>query len=135
MHTDMFCVADVIVVLAERKLTSYVYAVVWYQSRVPAIQFHSSAASATVLENHEAPLAFRGMEEKLRIFNKTQGVQGSPMYYHNIEMYQNMYMRRYVSDVAADMLIRTSLWAFIASESESHSGSVRDKLNSRYDDR
>ncbi|GMN74712.1 hypothetical protein TIFTF001_055036 [Ficus carica] len=57
------------------------------------------------------------------------------MYYHNIEMYQNMYMRRYVSDVAADMLIRTSLWAFIASESESHSGSVMDKLNSRYDDR
>ncbi|GMN65368.1 hypothetical protein TIFTF001_034439 [Ficus carica] len=27
MHNDMFCVADVIVVLAERKLTSYVYAV------------------------------------------------------------------------------------------------------------
>ncbi|GMN20291.1 hypothetical protein TIFTF001_047068, partial [Ficus carica] len=27
MHNDMFCVADVIVVLAERKLTSYIYAV------------------------------------------------------------------------------------------------------------
>ncbi|GMN75167.1 hypothetical protein TIFTF001_056808 [Ficus carica] len=25
-------------------------------------------------EDHEAPLTFRGMEEKLRIFNKTQGV-------------------------------------------------------------
>ena len=27
MHNDMFCVADVTIVLAERKLTSYVYAV------------------------------------------------------------------------------------------------------------
>ena len=25
-------------------------------------------------EDHEAPLTFQGMEEKLRIFNKTQGV-------------------------------------------------------------
>ncbi|GMN73376.1 hypothetical protein TIFTF001_055334 [Ficus carica] len=29
----------------------------------------------------------------------------------------------------ADMLIRTSLWAFIASKSESHSGSAIDKLS------
>ena len=30
--------------------------------------------SGWIKEDHEAPLAFRGMEEKLRIFNKTQGV-------------------------------------------------------------
>ncbi|GMN62606.1 hypothetical protein TIFTF001_031696 [Ficus carica] len=43
----------------------------------PTIQFHSSAASATVFctkEDIKASLAFRGMEEELRIFDRTQRV-------------------------------------------------------------
>ncbi|GMN60013.1 hypothetical protein TIFTF001_029104 [Ficus carica] len=70
------------VVLTGHKLITYVHAVgrsvtSWYQSKFPAIQFHSSAASATVLldeEDREVPSAFRGMEEEPRIFDETQGV-------------------------------------------------------------
>ncbi|GMN66097.1 hypothetical protein TIFTF001_035164 [Ficus carica] len=61
------------VVLAERKLTTYVYAVggllqSWYQSRVPAFRFHSLPASATVItmdEDRDAALMFYGMQPLL----------------------------------------------------------------------
>ncbi|GMN71898.1 hypothetical protein TIFTF001_051892 [Ficus carica] len=40
MHNDLLCVADVTVVLAERKLTSYVYAVVYVcmASKLPLVE-------------------------------------------------------------------------------------------------
>ncbi|GMN46137.1 hypothetical protein TIFTF001_015323 [Ficus carica] len=101
------------------------------------------------------------MEEKLRIFNKTQGVvaryEDPPqiMSCRNVSSgYAYQSSRRLVKEARArslsqedlerrfrngflddskdrpsDMLIRTSLWAFIASKSESHSGSVMDKLS------
>ncbi|GMN19275.1 hypothetical protein TIFTF001_039768 [Ficus carica] len=128
MHNDLFCVADVTVVLAERKLTSYVYAVdyVCMASKLPLVvpihissglvynlikmafkeglkvRYSSKYLSVTTRRgksgrdslvseqsschpvsqfccqrhsfDHETPLTFREMEEKLRIFNKTQGV-------------------------------------------------------------
>ena len=43
-------------------------------------------------------------------------------------------MRRYVSYVAAGHAY-SGEWAFIASKSESHGGSVMDKLSLPYDDR
>ncbi|GMN26790.1 hypothetical protein TIFTF001_040910 [Ficus carica] len=102
------------------------------------------------------------MEEKLRIFNKTQGVvarYGDPpqiMSYRDAssgcacqssrrlvkeararslgqEDLERRFLNGFLDDI--DMLIRTSLWAFIASKSESHSGSAMDKLSLRYDDR
>ncbi|GMN72241.1 hypothetical protein TIFTF001_051968 [Ficus carica] len=58
-------------------------------------------------EDRKALLAFRGMEEELCIFNRTQGELG--------------------------VLIQMSLGAMIASKSELRSESVEDKLSLRYD--
>ena len=142
-----------------------------------------------IKEDHEAPLVFQGMEEKLRIFSKTQGVDaryGDPPQIVSCRDVSSRYAcqssRRLIKEARArslgqedlekrflngfledskdrpcitaisrgtkrctwddtsamlqpDMLIRTNLWAFIASKSESHSGSVMDKLSLRYDDR
>ncbi|GMN70241.1 hypothetical protein TIFTF001_039285 [Ficus carica] len=61
------------VVLAERKLMSYVYAVgrslqSWYQSGFPAIQFHSLPASATVIVFHGmSPLLIDGTRKTISL--------------------------------------------------------------------
>ena len=143
--------------------------------------------SGWIKEDHEAPLAFRGMEEKLCIFNQTQGVvaryRDPPQIMSCRDVssgYACQSSRRLIKEARArslgqedlekrfpnwfsddskdcpcnsaisrctgictwddmsamlqpDMLIRTSLWAFITSESESRSGGVVDKLSLRCD--
>ncbi|GMN22774.1 hypothetical protein TIFTF001_040336 [Ficus carica] len=100
-----------LLVLAERKLTSYVYAVVLNLGRSK--------------EDHEAPLTFRGMEEKLRIFNKTQAVvarYGDPP---QIMSYRRSctYLSRYVLRSAASSL-GTAAGFLLLVERHSHLGEV-----------
>ncbi|GMN45083.1 hypothetical protein TIFTF001_014275 [Ficus carica] len=96
------------VVLAERKLMTYVYAVAeslqsWYQSGFPAIRFHSSAANATVFFRRTRD-SYGCMDELLISDYLRYGPlpgEGLDMPYRDPEIYDDMYRRRYVSYVAA----------------------------------
>ncbi|GMN64971.1 hypothetical protein TIFTF001_034050 [Ficus carica] len=106
----------------------------WYQSGFPAIWFHSSAASAIVFieEDREASMAFWGMEPRAhlqvmlasrrligeaRIWWLSLGdpeipINGLSMPYRGLDIYRDMYMRRYVSYIVA--------WSAYPNESMGH---------------
>ncbi|GMN25241.1 hypothetical protein TIFTF001_050366 [Ficus carica] len=85
------------VVLAERKLMSYVYAVggslqSWYQSGFPTIQFHSLPASATVIVFHgmssllidgtRKTISLAGWLEDMEIIFQSCHIESAPSNFH-----------------------------------------------------
>ncbi|GMN58245.1 hypothetical protein TIFTF001_027348 [Ficus carica] len=72
MHNDMFCVADVIVVLAERKLTSYVYAVGvnlhWHPKWEQTYFGHSNPEQDQVRWQASLPVTYRPVQGRVGLW-------------------------------------------------------------------
>ncbi|GMN36777.1 hypothetical protein TIFTF001_042506 [Ficus carica] len=134
------------VVLAERKLTTYIYAVGgslqnWYQSGFPAFQFHNLPASATVI----VPLVSQCLARDARLWWKTLGeraMQGdswaefralivarygplpnedADLPYRDPEIYNDMYLGRYLAMLRIGVPIQTSPWGIIVGDSRMRS--------------
>ncbi|GMN71158.1 hypothetical protein TIFTF001_055514 [Ficus carica] len=98
-------------------------------------------------EDRKALLAFRGMEEELCIFNRTQGEvaqYGDSLHILSCRNAPSRYDCQPTPSQGGScsckvpwhrlgMLIQMSLGAMIASKSELHSENVEDKLSLRYD--
>ncbi|GMN62430.1 hypothetical protein TIFTF001_031508 [Ficus carica] len=90
------------VVLAERKLMTYVYAPMlggslqsWYQSGFPAFQFHNLPASATVIS--ELCREIHGSSSVLLLLLVTGPLpnEDADLPYRNPEIYSDMYLGRF----------------------------------------
>ncbi|GMN71755.1 hypothetical protein TIFTF001_053444 [Ficus carica] len=128
MHDDMFCVADVIVVLAERKLTSYVYAVDYYNDMYLMLN------PGWIKEDPEAPWH---SEERRRSYASSIRLKECRRLDEEARTWC-LGMEDLRGDdtsvvLKSGTLIRMILWNSTANGSELRSESVVDKLSLRYD--